>query len=504
MKSILQFLFILLSPLYAHTDIDVFTDNPVTLKWMNYGDTYEYLFEIYKIKGNSKVLTYTSPWILENSFDIDIEQECSYLWELYIKERNKTCEDENQCFNIESKSFDFYFSTNKETQKQENDHQEYQADNNIIKKEIEEEKENKSKQVLGSSSSKYVSKKEFEENFEKDKNNKEDQEQKTNFHENFCNITYNITKKTFRLEDCNIEKPIINSSTYYKYNDKFFINSKGNYQDKIQININNVACKSFDLLNPKTWFRCEEILIGKNEYHSSLKHEVYFNKDLPPTNYIFKDQIFEILNITEDLPTKLTFKSYFSIKHKGEWLDQELIFSKEVFFKEVKNLGKDGIYSFPFSKIINVNQWHGCTKYQCPHTGIDFAAIRENIYASDDGIVVAKGYDTYSGECNSGGYYLVIQYDSGHHMAYMHLDKMYVKENQKVKKRDLIALSGNSGSHNCQPLGYHLHFELREERKQSSHIDPVPYLNIDWNLVHTNHSNLYPKRLSGDNPHPSF
>jgi len=66
---------------------------------------------------------------------------------------------------------------------------------------------------------------------------------------------------------------------------------------------------------------------------------------------------------------------------------------KEVDFRKDKNLIRDSkaVYSFPFSKIIYVNQWHGCTEYQCPHTGIDFASIRENIYASDDGIVAAKG-----------------------------------------------------------------------------------------------------------------
>ena len=65
---------------------------------------------------------------------------------------------------------------------------------------------------------------------------------------------------------------------------------------------------------------------------------------------------------------------------------------------ESKNSSSSGIYNFPFSKILNVNQWHGCTAYQCPHKGIDFAAVKDNIYASDNGVVVSKGYDTYYGE----------------------------------------------------------------------------------------------------------
>jgi murein DD-endopeptidase MepM/ murein hydrolase activator NlpD len=117
---------------------------------------------------------------------------------------------------------------------------------------------------------------------------------------------------------------------------------------------------------------------------------------------------------------------------------------------------------------------------------------------------VSKGYDTYYGECRSGGNYLVVKYDSGHHIAYLHLENTLVKSNQKVKKGDLIAVSGNSGAYNCQPLGYHLHFELRKGRRQSTHIDPVPFIDINWDLVKTNMSSKYPKRLSGDNPHPKF
>jgi murein DD-endopeptidase MepM/ murein hydrolase activator NlpD len=86
----------------------------------------------------------------------------------------------------------------------------------------------------------------------------------------------------------------------------------------------------------------------------------------------------------------------------------------------------------------------------------------------------------------------------------MHLENTYVKKGQRVEEGDLLALSGNTGASNCQPLGYHLHFELREKRSQSTHIDPVPFIDVNWSLVKTNKSNIYPKRLSGDNPHPSY
>jgi len=37
-----------------------------------------------------------------------------------------------------------------------------------------------------------------------------------------------------------------------------------------------------------------------------------------------------------------------------------------------------------------------------------------------------------------------------------------VKKGDSVKKGQIIGISGNSGMKNCQPLGYHLHFETRK------------------------------------------
>jgi alpha-acetolactate decarboxylase len=37
-----------------------------------------------------------------------------------------------------------------------------------------------------------------------------------------------------------------------------------------------------------------------------------------------------------------------------------------------------------------------------------------------------------------------------------------VKKGDSVKKGQVIGISGNSGMKNCQPLGYHLHFETEK------------------------------------------
>ena len=123
---------------------------------------------------------------------------------------------------------------------------------------------------------------------------------------------------------------------------------------------------------------------------------------------------------------------------------------------------------------------------------------------SGDGVVVSAKQSTPYSECGNSGRAIVVKLDSGQYMSYMHLDSIRVKNGDIVKRGDLLAVSGNTGTFNCQPLGYHLHFELREGRWQSSHIDPVPYLSVNWNLIPTNKANIFPGRLSGDNPHPRF
>jgi len=493
-----------LSPIYAHTDVEIFNDNPVVIQWQKYGEEYEYMVKIYRIENDEETLIHTSEWIVNNILCIETSQEGSYYWDLYIREVGKDCNDEYQCLNIESGYFDFYIVQEPDEQlpKEEDNSKEEVKTTKVVTENVSEEIE----EVLGAATEQYIAKQEF---LKENKNTKESSETKTQSYitteRDYCRFTYNIKKKKFELEECDITKPTVSSSTYYTYNDYYIVNSRGKYQDSIEVYIENVTCRNFNLLNPKTWFRCDEVTIGQNEYTVDFDHEVYFSYDktISPMNYIFRDNFFEIATLLDSLPTDLIFKGYFSIKHRGTWLDQELVFKKSVSFTKIKN-HDNSKYGFPFSKIIYVNQWHGCTAYQCPHKGIDFAAVKEKIYASDNGIVVSKGYDTYSGECNSGGNYLVIKYDEGHYMSYMHLEKIYVKNNQKIEKGDLIALSGNTGMHNCQPLGYHLHFELREKRSQSTHIDPVPYIDINWNLVRTNKADIYPGRLTGDNPHPTF
>lgn len=88
------------------------------------------------------------------------------------------------------------------------------------------------------------------------------------------------------------------------------------------------------------------------------------------------------------------------------------------------------------------------------HSGIDLrCSPGTKIYAARSGKVVFTGY--------KGGYGLlvVIKHENDYSTYYGHLKRALVKKGQRVKRGEVIALSGNSG----RSTGPHLHFEVRKE-----------------------------------------
>lgn len=86
------------------------------------------------------------------------------------------------------------------------------------------------------------------------------------------------------------------------------------------------------------------------------------------------------------------------------------------------------------------------------HEGLDIAArIGTPIYASADGIVSQSGYEEGYGKL------VAVDHGYGYKTFYAHTSKIYVKVGQRVKRGDLIAAVGNTGS----STGAHLHYEVR-------------------------------------------
>ena len=98
------------------------------------------------------------------------------------------------------------------------------------------------------------------------------------------------------------------------------------------------------------------------------------------------------------------------------------------------------------------------------HQGIDYTIPEgESIFATADGVV-----KDVLGKTSTSGITVVIDHGNGYTTSYSHLEKAKVKKREKVRRGDIIALSGNSGL----SLSPHLHYEVRYEGVR---VDPIHY-----------------------------
>jgi murein DD-endopeptidase MepM/ murein hydrolase activator NlpD len=97
------------------------------------------------------------------------------------------------------------------------------------------------------------------------------------------------------------------------------------------------------------------------------------------------------------------------------------------------------------------------------HAGIDFSAAEgSRVQTTGDGIVAFSGYDKGYGQK------IIINHGYGYKTIYGHLSKALVRQGQRVKRGDIIALSGNTGV----STGPHLHYEVR---KDNVIVNPTAY-----------------------------
>jgi murein DD-endopeptidase MepM/ murein hydrolase activator NlpD len=86
------------------------------------------------------------------------------------------------------------------------------------------------------------------------------------------------------------------------------------------------------------------------------------------------------------------------------------------------------------------------------------------VHAAEDGVVAYAG-----SELKGYGNLVLLRHDNGWVTAYAHNDELLVKRGDKIKRGQVIAKAGKTGSVD-QPQ---VHFELRQGSKP---VDPVPYL----------------------------
>ena len=97
------------------------------------------------------------------------------------------------------------------------------------------------------------------------------------------------------------------------------------------------------------------------------------------------------------------------------------------------------------------------------HKGVDISVPEgTNVYACEDGKV------TIAMNSESAGNYIAIDHGNGYVSKYMHNSQLKVKVGDKVKKGDVIALSGNTGI----STGAHLHFQIEQN---GNAVDPMTF-----------------------------
>ena len=122
---------------------------------------------------------------------------------------------------------------------------------------------------------------------------------------------------------------------------------------------------------------------------------------------------------------------------------------------------RDGCYPLPGAKVISP---YKNNRGSHRHTGVDLkTTANDPIYAVGDGVVtMSKNYSGY-GKC------IIIKHADGTETLYAHNSKNYVKEGEKVKSGQKIALTGRTGRATTE----HLHFEVRKNGKP---VNPMPLL----------------------------
>lgn len=108
-------------------------------------------------------------------------------------------------------------------------------------------------------------------------------------------------------------------------------------------------------------------------------------------------------------------------------------------------------------------RYHPILRMRLMHEGIDLVAdVGTNVYATGDGTV------SYVGPRGGYGSVVEINHGFGYSTLYGHLSKPLVREGQRVRRGQIIALTGDSGL----STGPHLHYEVL---KNGVHVDPTAY-----------------------------
>lgn len=149
-------------------------------------------------------------------------------------------------------------------------------------------------------------------------------------------------------------------------------------------------------------------------------------------------------------------------KHEEYYNNLEAIYLKQSVFKDT--LPNASPVNAPFNSSSygwRVDPFLGVRAF---HEGLDFSAdVGQPIKATAAGIVISAEVTPEYGNM------VRISHGSGLETRYAHASKLLVKEGDRIKKNQVIALVGNTG----RSTGPHLHYEIRMNGES---LDPRKYL----------------------------
>jgi len=122
------------------------------------------------------------------------------------------------------------------------------------------------------------------------------------------------------------------------------------------------------------------------------------------------------------------------------------------------------------SSFFSSSRMHPILRIRRPHKGIDFTAPRgTNVYATGDGVVT----EVVTSRSRHGyGTYIKLDHGFSYESFYGHLDKVLVREGQKIKRGQVIGKVGNTGL----SMAPHLHYEVRKNKRA---INPINFFSRD-------------------------
>ena len=192
-------------------------------------------------------------------------------------------------------------------------------------------------------------------------------------------------------------------------------------------------------------------------------------------------------NIVKVLYIEIESKDITSMERLYELNSSQIVEVSELLSDDYSSMWNSVIYGsvnekgwiFPIKDVYIITNY-----YSKSHKAIDIASsYNTNIYAITSGKVIISKEGCIVGDiiCNGkAGNYIVISHDDGEYYSkYMHLNKINVKEGDKVNTGDIIGTMGNTG--NVIPLptsdnplnGIHLHFVIEKESNSGRYpIDP--------------------------------